>query len=68
MEEIDGTILPGGILGGLAMAALFGAGAAKRVETNQLFILQFSLFFRNAQKGQARGLPFCGSEFLYAML
>ena len=39
MEEIDGTILPGGVLGSLAMAALFGAGAAKRVETNQLFIL-----------------------------
>ncbi|WP_158565138.1 hypothetical protein [Faecalibacterium sp. OF04-11AC] len=50
------------------MAALFGAGAAKRMETNRLFILQFSPFFRNAQKGQARGLPFCGSEFLYAML
>ena len=48
MEEIDGTILPGGVLGSLAMAALFGAGAAKRVETNQLFILQFSPFFRNA--------------------
>lgn len=68
MEEIDGTILPGGVLGSLAMAALFGAGAAKRVETNRLFILQFSPFFHNAQKGQARGLPFCGSEFLYAML
>ena len=68
MEEIDGTILPGGVLGSLAMAALFGAGAAKRVETNRLFILQVSPFFRNTQKGQARGLPFCGSEFLYAML
>ena len=68
MEEIDGTILPGGVLGSLAMAALFGAGAAKRMETNSLFILQFSPFFRNYQKGQARGLPFCGSEFLYAML
>jgi hypothetical protein len=68
MEAIDGTILPGGVLGSLAMAALFGAGVAKRVETNQLFILQFSPFFRNAQKGQARGLPFCGSELLYAML
>ena len=43
-------------------------GAAKRMETNRLFILQFSPFFRNAQKGQARGLPFCGSEVLYAML
>ena len=73
MEDLDWTILPGGVLGSLAMAALFGAGAvkrmeAKRVETNRLFILQFSPFFRNAQKGQARGLPFCGSEFLYAML
>ena len=68
MEEIDGTILPGGLLGSPAMAALFGAGAVRRVETNQLFILQFSPFFRNAQKGQARGLPFCGSAFLYAML
>ena len=68
MEEIDWTILPGGVLGSPAMAALFGAGAAKRVETNQLFILPFSPFFRNAQKGQAHGLPFCGSEFLYAML
>lgn len=68
MKEIDGTILPGGVLGSLAMAALFGAGAAKRVETNRLFILQVSPFFRNAQKGQARGLPFYGSEFLYAML
>lgn len=68
MEEIDWTILPGGVLGSLATAALFGAGAAKRMETNQLFILQFSSFFRNAQKGQARGLPFCGSELLYAML
>jgi len=38
------------------------------VETNQLFILQVSPFFRSAQKGQARGLPFCGFEFLYAML
>ena len=68
MKEIDGTILPGDVLGSPAMAALFGAGAAKRMETNQLFILQFSPFFRNAQKGQAHGLPFCGSEFLYAML
>lgn len=68
MEEIDWTILPGGVLGSLAMAALFGAGAAKRMETNRFSILQFSPFFRNAQKGQARGLPFCGSEFLYAML
>ena len=68
MEEIDGTILPGGVLDSLAMAALFGAGAAKRMETNQLFILQFSPFSHNVQKGQARGLPFCGSEFLYAML
>ena len=68
MEEIDGTILPGGVLSSLAMAALFSAGAAKRVETNRLFILQVSPFFRNVQKGQARGLPFCGSEFLYAML
>mgnify|MGYP000146233875 FL=1 len=68
MEEIDGTILSGGVLGSLAMAALFGAGTAKRMETNRLFILQFSPFFRNVQKGQARGLPFCGSEFLYAML
>ena len=68
MEDLDGTILPGGVLGSLAMAALFGAGAAKRVEMNRLSILQFSPFFRNAQKGQARGLPFCGSEFLYAML
>ena len=68
MEEIDGTILLGGVLGSPAMAALFGAGAAKRVETNQLFILQFSPFFRNAQKGQAAACPFCGSEFLYAML
>ena len=34
MEDLDGTILPGGVLGSLAMAALFGAGAAKRMETN----------------------------------
>ena len=68
MEDLDGTILPGGVLGSLAMAALFGAGAAKRMETNRFSILRFSPFFRNAQKGQARGLPFCGSEFLYAML
>ena len=63
MEDLDGTILPGGVLGSLAMAALFGAGAAKRVETNRFSILPFSPFFRNAQKGQARGLPVCGSEF-----
>ena len=68
MEDLDGTILPGGVLGSLAMAALFGAGAVKCMETNRFSILQFSPFFRNAQKGQARGLPFCGSEFLYAML
>ena len=68
MEDLDGTILPGGVLGSLAMAALFGAGAAKCMETNRFFILPFSPFFRNAQKGQARGLPFCGSEFFYAML
>ena len=68
MEDLDGTILPGGVLGSLAMVALFGAGAAKCMETNRFSILQFSPFFRNAQKGQARGLPFCGSEFLYAML
>ena len=71
MEEIDGTILPGGVLSSLAMAALFfGAGAAQSAwKRAALFILQFSPFFRNAQKGQARGLPFCGcTEFLYAML
>ncbi len=65
---MDWMILPGGVLGGLAMAALFGAGAARRMETNRFSILQVSPFFRNAQKGQARGLPFCDSEFLYAML
>lgn len=63
MEEIDWTILPGGVLGSPAMAALFGAGAAKRVETNQLFILQFSPFFRNAQKGQAAACPFVVLSF-----
>ena len=56
-------ILPGGVLGGLAMAALFGAGAAKRMETNRLSILQVSPFFRNAQKGQARACPFVVLSF-----
>ena len=50
MEEIDGTILPGSVLGSLAMAALFGAGAATRMETNQLFILPFSPFFPQRSK------------------
>ena len=66
MKEIDWTILPGGILGGLAMAALFGAGAAKRMETNRLFILQFSSFPRfsaTLKKGRRAACPFVVLSF-----
>ena len=55
MEEIDGTILPGGVLGSPAMAALFGAGAAKRVETNQLFYFTvFPVFPQRSKRAGAR--------------
>ena len=63
MEEIDGTILPGGVLGSLAMAALFGAGAAKRMETNQLFILQFSRFSATLKRAGARPALFVVLSF-----
>ena len=63
MEEIDGTILPGGVLGSPAMAALFGAGAAKRMETNQLFNLQFSPFSATLNKGRRAACPFVVLSF-----
>ena len=63
MEEIDWTILPGGVLGSLAMAALFGAGAAKRVETNQLFILHFPRFSATLKKGRRAACPFVVLSF-----
>ena len=63
MEEIDWTILPGGVLGSPAMAALFGAGAAKRMETNRLFILQFSRFSATLKKGRRAACPFVVLSF-----
>lgn len=62
MEEIDGTILPGGVLGSLAMAALFGAGAAKRVETNKLFY-SFPRFSATLKKGRRAACPFVVLSF-----
>lgn len=58
MEEIDGTILPGGVLGSLAMAALFGAGAAKRMETNRFLFYSFPRFSATFKKGRRAACPF----------
>ena len=63
MKEIDGAILPGGVLGSLAMAALFGAGAAKRMETNRLFILRFPRFSATLKKGRRAACPFVVLSF-----
>ena len=45
------------------MAALFGAGAAKRMETNRLFILQVSRFSATLKKGRRAACPFVVLRF-----
>ena len=63
MEEIDGTILPGGVLGSLAMAALFGAGAASAWKRIDFLFYSFPRFSATLKKGRRAACPFVVLSF-----